>query len=134
VVIKENYLGKNISTIYMSEIIEVIKVGGPIAAISLIFLFYMEQKDRRNCQMFDARFKEMAEVIRSNTKAWQQATDHMVEVNEGMKGLKETILEQTELIKDLRSANEKIYQHNLQLVLGKKNAQDIIRASKKRSI
>jgi hypothetical protein len=51
----------------MNEIIEVIKIGGPVLATATIFLFYSEKKDKRTNELIENHLRHSTDAISKNT-------------------------------------------------------------------
>lgn len=51
----------------MNEIIEIIRIGGPTVAISVVFIWYLDRSDKRNNTIFCNHLDHMVDAIAKNT-------------------------------------------------------------------
>ena len=51
----------------MNDFIEIIKVGGPVTAISVVFLYYIDRMDKRTKNLVENHMNHTSEAINKNT-------------------------------------------------------------------
>ena len=51
----------------MNDFIEVIKIGGPVTAISVVFLYYIDRMDKRTKSLVENHLQHVSDAINKNT-------------------------------------------------------------------
>lgn len=69
----------------MTDLIEIAKSGGPVTAVTIVFLYFNNLKDKRISRMTKGAFKETIKVVKKNTKAFQETTDTLVHLTDSIK-------------------------------------------------
>jgi len=52
----------------MNDLIEIIKVGGPVTAISVVFLYFFDRLDKRHTKLIENHMQHVSDAINKNTK------------------------------------------------------------------
>ncbi len=52
----------------MNDLIEIVKIGGPVTAVSVVFLYYIDRMDKRNTTLIQNHFQHVSDAIDRNTK------------------------------------------------------------------
>ena len=51
----------------MNDFIEIIKVGGPVTAISFVFLYYIDRMDKRTKNLVENHLTHLTQAMNKNT-------------------------------------------------------------------
>ena len=62
------------------EFMEILKVGGPVTAVSVVFLYYMDKQSRRDGESLNGHLKRQEKVMDNNTKGWNKNTKALTEL------------------------------------------------------
>ena len=52
----------------MNDLIEMTKIGGPVTAISIVFLYYIDRMDKRTKILIENHLQHISEAINRNTQ------------------------------------------------------------------
>ena len=69
----------------MTGLLEVASYGGPITALAIVFLYFNDKKDQRKDDGQKKVFKEVINVVKKNTRAFQESTSTMTHLTETIK-------------------------------------------------
>jgi len=69
----------------MTGLLEVATIGGPVTALAIVFLYFNDKKDQRKDDGQKKVFKEVINVVKKNTRAFQESTSTMTHLTETIK-------------------------------------------------
>lgn len=70
----------------MSEFSEIIKVAGPVGAVSLIFLFYIDRMDKRHTSTIEKHLDKTANALAGTTAVLQKLVGLINVLGKTLKG------------------------------------------------
>ena len=75
----------------MTGLLEVATYGGPVTALAIVFLYFNDKKDQRKDDGQKKVFKEVINVVKKNTVAFQKTDNtitHLTEIIKKFNGFK----------------------------------------------
>ena len=56
----------------MDDFLEIVKVGGPVTAVSMVFLWYFDRLDKRTKELIENHLQHMTEALNKNSKVLEK--------------------------------------------------------------